>query len=152
MALQDHLHFPYPNNIHCLLIPTVQSDYVEFLEVLCNEKPNYICMFVSSELVQDHCPSSEADSDGGVIVAISLPLNKLCCDNRGVRKGPIKNALRKASPFGHVSMYRKNRDRHCGISSPVAKHCGRSLNTAAIMFYAFELSFVGSYNWSCLEE
>ncbi|GKA23233.1 hypothetical protein Tco_0709195 [Tanacetum coccineum] len=38
----------------------------------------------------------------------------------------------KASPFGLVSMYRKNRDRHCAYR-PVASIGGRSLEPAAIM-------------------
>ncbi|GKB10805.1 hypothetical protein Tco_0844728 [Tanacetum coccineum] len=40
--------------------------------------------------------------------------------------------FRKASPFGLVSMYRKNRDRHCAYR-PVASIGGRSLEPAAIM-------------------
>nr|GEV39671.1 hypothetical protein [Tanacetum cinerariifolium] len=39
----------------------------------------------------------------------------------------------KASPFGLVSMYHKNRDRHCGYR-PVASISGRSLEPAAIIF------------------
>ncbi|GKG03830.1 hypothetical protein Tco_0314217, partial [Tanacetum coccineum] len=39
--------------------------------------------------------------------------------------------FRKASPFGLVSMYRKNRDRHCAYH-PVASIGGRSLEPAAI--------------------
>ncbi|GKF55985.1 hypothetical protein Tco_0166325, partial [Tanacetum coccineum] len=39
---------------------------------------------------------------------------------------------RNTSPFGLVSMYRKNRDRHCAYR-PVASIGGRSLEPAAIM-------------------
>ncbi|GJZ72741.1 hypothetical protein Tco_0636887 [Tanacetum coccineum] len=46
--------------------------------------------------------------------------------------GPLRMHFRKASPFGLVSMYRKNRDRHCAYR-PVASIGGRSLEPAAIM-------------------
>ncbi|GJV86474.1 hypothetical protein Tco_1530412 [Tanacetum coccineum] len=45
---------------------------------------------------------------------------------------PVRMHFRKASPFGLVSMYRKNRDRHCAYR-PVASIGGRSLEPAAIM-------------------
>ncbi|GJX84288.1 putative reverse transcriptase domain-containing protein [Tanacetum coccineum] len=47
--------------------------------------------------------------------------------------GPLSMHFRKASPFGLVSMYRKNRDRHCAYHL-VASIGGRSLDPAAIMF------------------
>ncbi|GJX94976.1 hypothetical protein Tco_0349562 [Tanacetum coccineum] len=47
--------------------------------------------------------------------------------------GPLRMHFRKASPFGLVSMYRKNRDRHCAYR-PVASIGGRSLEPAVIMF------------------
>ncbi|GJX35733.1 hypothetical protein Tco_0247290, partial [Tanacetum coccineum] len=46
--------------------------------------------------------------------------------------GPLRMHFRKASPFGLVSMYRKNRDRHCAYH-PIASIGGRSLEPAAIM-------------------
>ncbi|GKG12015.1 hypothetical protein Tco_0346252, partial [Tanacetum coccineum] len=46
--------------------------------------------------------------------------------------GPLRMHFRKASPFGLVSMYRKNRYRHCAYH-PVASIGGRSLEPAAIM-------------------
>ncbi|GKD52618.1 hypothetical protein Tco_1281594, partial [Tanacetum coccineum] len=45
---------------------------------------------------------------------------------------PLTMHFRKVSPFGLVSMYRKNRDRHCAYR-PVASIGGRSLEPAAIM-------------------
>ncbi|GJV21740.1 hypothetical protein Tco_1370760 [Tanacetum coccineum] len=46
--------------------------------------------------------------------------------------GPLRMHFRKASPFGLVSMYHKNRDRHCAYR-PVASIGGRSLEPAAII-------------------
>ncbi|GKE19394.1 hypothetical protein Tco_1426971, partial [Tanacetum coccineum] len=46
--------------------------------------------------------------------------------------GPLRMHFRKASPFGLVSMYRKNRDHHYAYR-PVANIGGRSLDPAAIM-------------------
>ncbi|GJZ56072.1 hypothetical protein Tco_0611265 [Tanacetum coccineum] len=46
--------------------------------------------------------------------------------------GPLRMHFRKASPFGLVSMYHKNRDRHCAYR-PVASIGGQSLDPAAIM-------------------
>ncbi|GJR85477.1 putative reverse transcriptase domain-containing protein [Tanacetum coccineum] len=43
--------------------------------------------------------------------------------------GPLRMHFRKASPFGLVSMYRKNRDRHCAFH-PVAALVGQSLEPA----------------------
>ncbi|GKE65084.1 hypothetical protein Tco_1519245, partial [Tanacetum coccineum] len=45
---------------------------------------------------------------------------------------PLRMHFRKASPFGLVSMYHKNCDRHCAYR-PVASIGGRSLEPAAIM-------------------
>ncbi|GJZ33337.1 hypothetical protein Tco_0578773, partial [Tanacetum coccineum] len=46
--------------------------------------------------------------------------------------GPLRMHFRKASPYGLVSIYRKNRDRHCAYHH-VASIGGRSLEPAAIM-------------------
>ncbi|GKC26725.1 hypothetical protein Tco_1034019, partial [Tanacetum coccineum] len=47
----------------------------------------------------------------------------------------------KASPFGLVSMYLKNRDRYCAYC-PVASIGGRSLEPAAMMLLCISLSVV----------
>ncbi|GJV99634.1 hypothetical protein Tco_1554886, partial [Tanacetum coccineum] len=43
--------------------------------------------------------------------------------------GPLRMHFRKASPFGLVSMYRKNHDRHCAYR-PIPSIGGRSLEPA----------------------
>ncbi|GJS65198.1 hypothetical protein Tco_0679762, partial [Tanacetum coccineum] len=55
--------------------------------------------------------------------------------------GPLRMHFRKASPFGLVSMYRKNRDRHCAYR-PVASISARSRDLAAIMLLCIWLSVV----------
>ncbi|GKG40555.1 hypothetical protein Tco_0467332, partial [Tanacetum coccineum] len=45
---------------------------------------------------------------------------------------PLRIHFHKASPFGLVLLYRKNRDRHCAYR-PVASIGGRSLEPAANM-------------------
>ncbi|GKB85907.1 hypothetical protein Tco_0958179, partial [Tanacetum coccineum] len=51
--------------------------------------------------------------------------------------GPLIMHFRKASPFGLVSMYRKNRHRHCAYRH-VASIGGRSLDPAAIIEFLTE--------------
>nr|GEU39120.1 hypothetical protein [Tanacetum cinerariifolium] len=47
-------------------------------------------------------------------------------------EGPLRMHFFKASPFGLVSMYHKNRERHCGYR-PVASIGGQSLEPATII-------------------
>ncbi|GJS85203.1 hypothetical protein Tco_0751744 [Tanacetum coccineum] len=81
--------------------------------------------------------SSEADYPDGDVKDFGTAGESSVTGTTGVATivgvyGPLRMHFRKASPFGLVSMYHKNRDRHCAYR-PVASIGGRSLEPAAIM-------------------
>ncbi|GJR52082.1 retrotransposon-related protein [Tanacetum coccineum] len=125
MVVVDRLKFWYDTNFHTAIQTTP-------FEVVYGQKPPVHVPYMPSE-------SAVETIDRTLQVTIrQAQHNKLSSKYYGPflkieKVGAVgRMHFRKVSPFGLVSMYRKNCDRHCAYR-PVASIGGRSLEPAAIM-------------------